>query len=60
MPKVHEQQSGTFHQWCAANWLGIPNKSASLGQGTQTTRIGEVDPEIYGASQQKNLHKEGI
>jgi len=39
--------------------LGISNKSASLGQGTQTTRIGEVDPEIYGASQQKDLHEEG-
>ena len=58
MPKVHEQQSGTFHQWCAANWLGISNKPASLGQGTQTTWIGEVDPEIYGSSQQKDLHEE--
>ena len=30
-----------------------------MGQGTQTPRIGEIDSEIYGASQQKDLHKEG-
>jgi len=39
--------------------LGISNKPASLEQGTQTTRFGEVNPEIYGSSQQKDLHEEG-